>query len=131
MIDVKNIRKDFPMLNGKTQQGHPLVYFDNAATTFKPQSVIDACDKYYSEETANAHRGDYDLAFKVDKEVDLVREKVANFIGAKKQEVIKKCALSFIQADGDRFQSFCFDVIAIFITSDYQSKIRFIENAFT
>ncbi len=88
MIDVKNIRKDFPMLNGKTQQGHPLVYFDNAATTFKPQSVIDACDKYYSEETANAHRGDYDLAFKVDKEVDLVREKVANFIGAKKQEVI-------------------------------------------
>jgi len=52
-------------------------------------------------------------------------------VTAKKQEVIKKCALSFIQADGDRFQSFCFDVIAIFITSDYQSKIRFIENAFT
>ncbi len=90
MFDVLKVRKDFPMLDGKKTNfnGVPLIYFDNAATTFKPQSVIDACSFYYEEENANSHRGDYDLAFKVDKKVDSVREKVANFIGAKKQEVV-------------------------------------------
>lgn len=88
MFDVKKIRKDFPMLNKKTQQGHDLIYLDNAATTFKPQCVIDACNKYYFNENANSHRGDYDLAFKVDKKVDEVREKVAKFINSKKEEVV-------------------------------------------
>ncbi len=88
MFDVYKIRKDFPMLDNKMQQGHPLIYFDNAATTFKPYSVIKACDEYYINETANSHRGDYDLAFKVDKKVDEVREKVAKFINANKEEVV-------------------------------------------
>lgn len=88
MFDVKKIRKDFPMLNKKTQQGHDLIYLDNAATTFKPQCVIDACNEYYFNENANSHRGDYDLAFKVDKKVDEVREKVAKFINSKKEEVV-------------------------------------------
>ena len=88
MINVNKIRKDFPMLQNKTQQGHPLVYLDNAATTFKPQCVIDACNSYYLNENANSHRGDYDLAFKVDTKVDEVRTKVANFINAEKQEVV-------------------------------------------
>ena len=61
MYDIKKIREQFPMLKGKKMQGHPLVYLDNASTTFKPQCVIDATVKYYSEETANHHRGDYDL----------------------------------------------------------------------
>ena len=90
MFDVYKIRKDFPMLDGsKTNfNGAPLVYLDNAATTFKPKSVIDACSNYYLEENANSHRGDYDLAFAVDKKVDEVRQKVADFINAKKQEIV-------------------------------------------
>src|SRR5574344_1201850 len=89
MFNVYEIRKDFPMLNGeKKVQGHPLCYLDNAATTFKPYSVIKACTKYYEEENANAHRGDYDLAYKVDCEVDATREKIAKFLGAKKQEIV-------------------------------------------
>ncbi|MBO8428193.1 MAG: SufS family cysteine desulfurase [Firmicutes bacterium] len=89
MFDVYKIRKDFPMLSDdKIEQGHKLVYFDNAATTFKPYSVIKASDEYYLNETANAHRGDYDLAYKVDTKVDVVRDKVAKFINAKKEEIV-------------------------------------------
>ncbi len=88
MFDVYKIRKDFPMLNNKTQQGHPLVYLDNAATTFKPYKVIEACNNYYLNENANAHRGDYDLAYKVDFNIDKVRQTVANFINAKKEEIV-------------------------------------------
>ncbi len=88
MFDVYKIRKDFPMLENKTQQGHDLIYFDSAATTFKPYSVIKASDEYYLNENANSHRGDYDLAFKVDQKVDEVRTKVAKFINANKEEVV-------------------------------------------
>ncbi|HKL72895.1 MAG TPA: SufS family cysteine desulfurase [Candidatus Onthovivens sp.] len=87
MIDVKKIRNDFPIIrNYKGEK--PFIYFDNAATTLKPDLVIDACHKYYAEESANAHRGDYDLAFKVDKKVDEVRSKIANFINAPKGSII-------------------------------------------
>ena len=88
MFDVYKIRKDFPMLENKTQQGHDLIYFDSAATTFKPYSVIKASDEYYLNENANSHRGDYDLAFKVDQKVDEVRTKVAKFLNANKEEVV-------------------------------------------
>jgi cysteine desulfurase/selenocysteine lyase len=89
MLDPIKIREDFPMFkNNKEMQGKRFCYLDNAATSFKPQSVIDACDLYYENETANAHRGDYDLAYKVDVKVDEVREKVAKFIGAKKEEIV-------------------------------------------
>ena len=89
MIDVNEIRKDFPMLNNNIEnQGHKLIYFDNAATTFKPYSVINECMRDYQYENANSHRGDYDLAFKVDQNVDKVRKKVANFINSKKEEIV-------------------------------------------
>ena len=88
MYDIKKIREQFPMLNNKTMQGHPLVYLDNASTTFKPQCVIDATVKYYSEETANHHRGDYDLLFNMDKKVQVTRETVARFIGSEAREVV-------------------------------------------
>lgn len=88
MFDVYKIRKDFPMLENKTQQGHSLIYFDSAATTFKPYSVIKGGDEYYLNENANSHRGDYDLTFKVDQKVDEVRTKVAKFINANKEEVV-------------------------------------------
>lgn len=98
MFDVNKIRKDFPMFNEYAfgKNGKKTVYLDNAATTFKPYSVIEACDKYYKEESVNAHRGDYDLAYKVDTKVDEVREKIAKFINAEKIEVVftSGCSMS-------------------------------------
>lgn len=87
MIDVEKIRKDFPMLSQK-MQGKNLIYFDNGATSLKPQVVIDAIVDYYTNYSCNAHRGDYDLAHKVDEEYDKVREKVAHFINCKSNEVV-------------------------------------------
>ncbi|MBO7615241.1 MAG: aminotransferase class V-fold PLP-dependent enzyme, partial [Bacilli bacterium] len=67
MYDVYKVRKDFPMLDGtKKMQGKPLVYLDNASTTFKPQVVIDRMNEYYTTLTANSHRGDYDLLYNMD-----------------------------------------------------------------
>lgn len=98
MFDVNKIRKDFPMLDGskKSSNGKKMIYFDNAATTFKPYSVIKECMNYYENESANSHRGDYDLAFKVDTKVDNVRAKIASFINAKKGEIVftSGCSMS-------------------------------------
>lgn len=81
-------RKDFPMLQNKTMQGAPLVYLDNGATTFKPQCVIDAIVEYYSQYTANAHRGDYDLSATVDQKYEGARQTVADFIHASSSKEI-------------------------------------------
>ena len=88
MYNLQEIRKQFPMLNEKTMQSKPLVFLDNASTTFKPYSVIEAMNNYYSNYTANHHRGDYDLCFKVDQEIQLVREKVAGFVNSESKEVV-------------------------------------------
>ena len=89
MYDIKEIRKHFPMLNGnKKMQGKPLVFLDNASTTFKPQCVIDAMDKYYTEMSVNSHRGDYDLSFVVDEEIRKSRETVAKFVNCDFKEVV-------------------------------------------
>ncbi len=88
MYNLDEIRKQFPMLNNKTMQGKPLVFLDNASTTFKPQCVIDAMNEYYTEFTSNSHRGDYDLCNKVDNEVAKARKIVANFINAEEEEVV-------------------------------------------
>ena len=74
--------KDFPMLNKE------IIYLDNGATTLKPQVVIDKIVDYYSNYSANAHRGDYDISFKVDQEYEGAREKVRKFINAKEREEI-------------------------------------------
>ena len=65
-----------------------LIYFDNAATTFKPNQVINSVIDYYSNYTANAHRGDYDISYEVDTKYEGVRKKVKEFINAKKDEEI-------------------------------------------
>ena len=88
MIDVKTIRQDFPMLNGKMMQGKPLIYFDNGATTLKPRLVIDAVVDYLSNYSGNAHRGDYDLSHEVDTKFEHVREIVADFINCEPKEVV-------------------------------------------
>ena len=67
-------REDFPILK------QDLIYFDNGATTLKPQKVIDAVVDYYTNYTANAHRGDYDNSLKVDIKYEEVRTKVKDFI---------------------------------------------------
>ncbi len=88
MIDVKKIRKDFPMYRNDAKFASlPLHYLDNAATTFKPYQVIDRMDYYYKDITCNAHRGDYILAHEVDVAYEGAREIVAKFINAKTEEI--------------------------------------------
>ena len=88
MYDVKEIRKQFPMLNNKKMQGHDLIYLDNASTTFKPQCVIDAMNKYYMEVTSNSHRGDYDLMNANDTLIIETRKTVAHFVNCEPNEVV-------------------------------------------
>lgn len=88
MINIEKIRSDFPMLKGKKMQGKDLIYFDNAATTFKPLCVLNALSGYYLDYTANAHRADYDLSYKVDTQYEASRENVAKFINADKDEIV-------------------------------------------
>lgn len=88
MFDVNVIRQDFPMLKNTANQVKPLIYFDNAATTLKPQSVIDAVTRYYSEASVNIHRGDYDLSYQVSEEYEQTRKSVARFIHANENEVV-------------------------------------------
>lgn len=86
-LDVTAIRKDFPILNRKVK-GHPLVYFDNAATTQKPQTVIDAFVHYYSFYNANVHRGIHSLAEEATTDFEATRDTVTNFINAAHREEI-------------------------------------------
>lgn len=82
MFDVDAIRRDFPVLQQQTN-GKPLVYLDSAASSQKPQSVIDAVDECYRQYYANVHRGIYDLSEKSSDEFERARKKVARFINAK------------------------------------------------
>ena len=89
MFDVKEIRKQFPMLNDdKMMQNKKLIFLDNCSTTFKPQFVIDEVMNYYVNETSNSHRGDYDLCFNIDQKVLKARENVARFVNADVNEVV-------------------------------------------
>ena len=89
MFDPYKIRNDFPMFRNKTQmQGHDLVFLDNASTTFKPDSVINAVNQYLKNETSNSHRGDYDLCYNADKRIAEARQTVAKFINADEDEVV-------------------------------------------
>jgi cysteine desulfurase/selenocysteine lyase len=80
-FDVAEIRKDFPILKQKVH-GKPLVYFDNGATSQKPQQVIDALSRYYSAENSNIHRGVHDLSERATAAYETAREKIRAFINA-------------------------------------------------
>ena len=82
MPDIQDIRKDFPILN-QTVNGKPLVYFDNAATSQKPQVVIDAISAYYSTINANIHRGVHTLSQLATDAYELSRQKIQQHINAK------------------------------------------------
>lgn len=75
-------RDDFPMIKDD------LIYLDNGATTFKPKCVLEAMNDYYENYSANAHRGDYSISYKVDVAYENARVKVAKFINAEIDEVV-------------------------------------------
>jgi cysteine desulfurase / selenocysteine lyase len=81
IFDVATIRKDFPVLHQKVH-GHPLVWFDNAATTQKPWSVINSLSEFYAHDNSNIHRGAHTLAARATDAFENTREKVRQFIGA-------------------------------------------------
>ena len=84
MLDVDKIRKDFPMIENNPD----LVYLDSAATSLKPQCVIDAVVDFYARHTSNVHRGDYRVAEINDKLYDGTRNLVAELIHCDKDEVV-------------------------------------------
>jgi cysteine desulfurase/selenocysteine lyase len=86
-LDTDRIRQDFPILQREVH-GRPLVYFDNAATSQKPQQVIDALVEYYSRYNANIHRGIHALAEEATAKYEEARQKTADFIGAPGPETI-------------------------------------------
>lgn len=84
MFDVKEIRKKFPIYIT-----HPdLVYLDNGATSLKPQAVLDKMYEYYSQYGVNIHRGVYRLSYQATDEYDIARQKIADFIHAKFEEIV-------------------------------------------
>ncbi|HMA76493.1 MAG TPA: aminotransferase class V-fold PLP-dependent enzyme, partial [Candidatus Krumholzibacteriaceae bacterium] len=87
MIDVDDIRKDFPILS-REENGKRLCYLDNAATTQKPKQVLDKITRFYSEEYSNTHRGAHRLSRKATGLYEDARERVRKFIGAEKTEEI-------------------------------------------
>ena len=86
-MEIENIRKDFPILDRQIH-GRPLIYMDNAATTQKPRSVIDALVNYYENYNANVHRGVHTLSMEATDMFELAREKVADFINAETSKSI-------------------------------------------
>ncbi len=85
---VRRIIADFPILQRRTSRGKRLVYLDSAATSQKPQVVIDALVEYYSQYNANIHRGVYEIAERATAEFEKARETVASFFNAQTQEII-------------------------------------------
>ncbi|MDR3226989.1 MAG: aminotransferase class V-fold PLP-dependent enzyme, partial [Prevotellaceae bacterium] len=87
MIDAIEVRKDFPILN-TTVHGNPLIYLDNAATTQKPECVIQTIDELYRTSNANIHRGVHFLSEQCTQKYETSRETVRKFINAEKTSEI-------------------------------------------
>src|SRR5256885_4799513 len=86
-VDWKAVRKDFPILEQKVH-GHPLIYFDNAATTQKPRPVIEALRQYYERDNANVHRGIHELSNRATAAFEAARGRAAKFINARSADEI-------------------------------------------
>ena len=87
MFDPYKIREDFPILKRKINN-HPLIYFDNAATSQKPKQVIEAIKEYYEMHNANVHRAVHTLSLEATELYESAHEEVAKFIGAESTEEI-------------------------------------------
>ncbi|MFH1587533.1 MAG: aminotransferase class V-fold PLP-dependent enzyme, partial [Candidatus Diapherotrites archaeon] len=86
-MNVEQIRKDFPLLKRK-DSGKQIIYFDNAATSLKPEAVLDALVDYYSRYTANIHRGVHKMSQEASEKYEMAHRKVGKFINAKHDEII-------------------------------------------
>ena len=86
-IQVNSIRSLFPILHQEVN-GNPLIYFDNAATTQKPQAVLDALTHYYEKDNSNIHRGAHTLADRATQQYEETRESVRAYIGARESAEI-------------------------------------------
>src|SRR5437879_11470284 len=80
-LDWNAIREDFPILSERAH-GHPLIYFDSAATSQKPRAVLDVVRHYYEHENANVHRGLHELSTRATEAYERSRKSVASYIGA-------------------------------------------------
>ncbi len=88
VFDIEAIRRDFPALHQRVN-GHPLIYLDNAATTHKPQSVLDATSQFYGRDNSNIHRAAHVLSERATAHFEAGREKVRQFLGAAdKKEIV-------------------------------------------
>ncbi len=87
VFEVHRLRADFPILR-ETVNGHPLIWFDNAATTQKPQAVIDRLAYFYAHENSNIHRAAHELAARATDAYEEARDTVRRFIGAPKSEQV-------------------------------------------
>lgn len=86
-IDWSALRADFPILDQQVH-GHPLVYFDNAATSQKPRAVVDALVRYYERDNANVHRGIHELSNRSTNAFEAARERTRKFLNARSTEEI-------------------------------------------
>jgi cysteine desulfurase/selenocysteine lyase len=86
-FDVQAVRRDFPILSERVH-GQPLIWFDNAATTQKPQAVIDRLAHFYTHENSNIHRAAHELAARATDAYESARSKVARFLGASTSDEI-------------------------------------------
>jgi len=86
-FDASRVRRDFPILN-QTVHGKPLVYLDNAATTQKPQAVIDALVHFYTSDCSNIHRGVHELSERATRAYEETRSKIQRFIGARSEKEV-------------------------------------------
>ena len=87
MVDWAKLRADFPILDQEVH-GHPLIYFDNAASSQKPRVVLDALRHYYERDNANVHRGIHELSNRATAAFEASRVRAAKFINAKTDEEI-------------------------------------------
>ena len=85
--DWAALRADFPILDQEVK-GHPLIYFDNAATTQKPRAVIDALKRYYERDNANVHRGIHELSTRATAGFEAARASAAKFLNARSADEI-------------------------------------------
>src|SRR5438309_9123970 len=86
-VDWKAIREDFPILRERAH-GHPLIYFDSAATSQKPRKVLEALQNYYEHNNANVHRGLHELSSRATEAYERSRRRVAEYLGAASPEEI-------------------------------------------
>ncbi len=98
-LEVARVREDFPILK-QTVHGNPLVYLDNAATTQKPQVVLDTLTRYYTTMNANVHRGVHQLSERATQEYEGARVKVQRFIGAAEAREIYRALANSVRGEG-------------------------------